>query len=227
MVEHDASLNEKTLFEPFHRRRAVAILHLQESDSRLGLERSQSGMPLPIASRMLYTSPLLSVSDVVCSAGCGGGRHEEHCEVATLAFVRSGTFVRRDRLGRHVADATGGVLRLAEPYMVDHPVPGGDHCTSLRFEPRTLREAVRGARGGRIFSRSTLAGNAELHLAHFRLLEAVREGDPVPDRGDRTAPASALHRGGGGAAARGGGEEGGGAGGGRAGADRVVSSRGA
>src|SRR5690349_1828544 len=134
-------------------------------------------MALPIASRTLYSSALVSVSDVVCSAGCGGGRHEERCEVATLAFVRSGTFVRRDRMGRHVADATRVVFfDPAEPYMVDHPVPGGDHCTSLRFEPRTLQEA---ARGGRIYERPTLAGTAELHLAHFRLLGAVREGDPV------------------------------------------------
>jgi len=132
---------------------------------------------LPIASRKLYSSALLTVSDVVCSASCGAARHEEQCDVATLAFVRSGTFVRRDRMGRHVADATRVVFfDPAEPYMVDHPVPGGDHCTSLRFEPATLQEA---ARDGRIYQRPTLAGTAELHLAHFRLLGAVREGDPV------------------------------------------------
>lgn len=137
-------------------------------------------MSLPIASRRLYSSALVTVSDVVCSAGCGAARHEEQCDVATLAFVRSGTFVRRDRMGRHVADATRVVFfDPAEPYMVDHPVPGGDHCTSLRFEPSTLREAARGSSGGRIFERPTLAGNAELHLAHFRLLGAVRDGDPV------------------------------------------------
>jgi AraC-like DNA-binding protein len=79
-----------------------------------------------------------------------------------------------------VADATRVVFfDPAEPYMVDHPVPGGDRCTSLRFDPGTLREAVRGGRGGRVFSRATLAGNAELHLAHFRLLAAIGEGDSV------------------------------------------------
>ncbi|HEY5677146.1 MAG TPA: helix-turn-helix transcriptional regulator [Myxococcales bacterium] len=136
--------------------------------------------PLPLASRTLYSSALVTVTDVVCSAGCGGARHEEWCDAATLAFVRSGTFVRRDRMGRHVADATRVVFfDPAEPYMVDHPVPGGDHCTSLRFDPGTLREAVRGAAAGRIFGRSTLAGNAELHLAHFRLLAAARSRDPV------------------------------------------------
>jgi AraC family transcriptional regulator len=135
---------------------------------------------LPLASRTLYASALVTVSDVVCSAGCGSARQEERCDVATLAFVRSGTFVRRDRMGRHVADATRVVFfDPAEPYMVDHPVPGGDHCTSLRFEPGTLREAVHDAGGGRIFSRSTLAGDAGLHLAHFRLLAATQGGDAV------------------------------------------------
>lgn len=130
----------------------------------------------------LYASPLVTVRDVVCTASCGNGRHEEHCAVATLAFVRSGAFVRRDRMGRHVADATRVVFfDPAEPYMVDHPVPGGDRCTALIFEPATLREAVRHARGEpqRIFARSSLAGDAEMHLAHRELLEAARARDSV------------------------------------------------
>lgn len=130
----------------------------------------------------LYASPLVTVRDVVCSEGCGSGRHEEHCAAATLAFVRSGAFVRRDRMGRHVADATRVVFfDPAEPYMVDHPVPGGDRCTALLFDQTTLRETVRHARGEpqRIFARATLAGSADMHLAHRRLLEAARAGDPV------------------------------------------------
>ena len=88
--------------------------------------------------------------DVVCTEGCGSGRHEEQCQAASLAFVRSGTFVRRDRMGRHVADATRVVFfDPAEPYMVDHPVPGGDRSTVLLFDEATLREAVRYARGNR------------------------------------------------------------------------------
>jgi AraC-like DNA-binding protein len=119
---------------------------------------------------------------VICSESCGNGRHEEHCAAATLAFVRSGAFVRRDRMGRHVADATRVVFfDPAEPYMVDHPVPGGDRCTALVFDQTTLREAVRHARGEpqRTFARATLAGSAEMHLAHRRLLEAARTDDPV------------------------------------------------
>ena len=130
----------------------------------------------------LYASPLVTVRDVVCSEACGNGRHEEYCAAATLAFVRSGAFVRRDRMGRHVADATRVVFfDPAEPYMVDHPVPGGDRCTALLFDQTTLREAVLHARGEpqRIFARTTLAGSAEMHLAHWHLLEAARAADPV------------------------------------------------
>src|SRR5579871_3270207 len=113
---------------------------------------------MPINATLLYASPLLRVQDVVCTEGCSHGRHEEHCKVATLAFVRSGSFVRRDRMGRHVADSTRVVFfDPAEPYMTDHPLPGGDRCTTLTFDTATLREAVRHAKGERLFDRATQA----------------------------------------------------------------------
>jgi len=120
------------------------------------------------------------VQDVVCTEGCGHGRHEERCKAASLAFVRSGSFVRRDRMGRHVADSTRVVFfDPAEPYMTDHPLPGGDRCTTLRFDAATLREAVRHARGERLFGRATQAGSAALHLAHRELLAAAQDVDTV------------------------------------------------
>ena len=128
----------------------------------------------------LYSSRLVKVQDVVCSERCGDGRHEEQCLVASLAFVRNGAFVRRDRMGRHVADATQVVFfDPTEPYMVDHPVPGGDRCTLLVFDAATLRESARPRRGDpeRVFDRTTLTGSAELHLGHRELLAGVAEGD--------------------------------------------------
>src|SRR5262245_37723593 len=130
----------------------------------------------------LYSSRLVTVQDVVCSERCGNGRHEEQCLVATIALVRSGAFVRRDRMGRHVADATRVVFfDPTEPYMVDHPVPGGDRCTVLAFNASTLRESARPMRGDpqRLFERSTLAGTAEIHLAHRELLAGARERDAM------------------------------------------------
>jgi AraC-like DNA-binding protein len=130
----------------------------------------------------LYSSPLVTVGDVLCSEGCGDGRHEESCPVASLAFVRSGTFVRRDRMGKHVADATRVVFfDPTEPYMVDHPLPGGDRCTTVSFDPKTLREALKPRRGEpeRVFDRTTLAGSSEIHLLHRELLLATSLGDGV------------------------------------------------
>jgi AraC-like DNA-binding protein len=130
----------------------------------------------------LYSSRLVTVQDVRCSERCGNGRHEESCVVASIALVRSGAFVRRDRMGKHVADATRVVFfDPAEPYMVDHPVPGGDRCTVLRFDTATLRESRRPARGDpeRVFDRATLVGTAELHLAHRELINGVGAGDGV------------------------------------------------
>lgn len=132
--------------------------------------------------RTLYSSPLVTVGDVVCTEGCGNGRHEEHCSVASIALVRSGTFVRRDRLGKHVADATQVVFfDPAEPYMVDHPLPGGDRCTCIAFGLETLREAQRAKRGDPegVFGKSTLAGSSEIHLLHRELLLATQLGDSV------------------------------------------------
>lgn len=137
---------------------------------------------MSLTSHTLYSSPLLQVRDVLCTEACGHGRHEESCPVASLALVRSGTFVRRDRMGRHVADATRVVFfDPNEPYMVDHPVPGGDRCTALMFDAATLREAVRHRRGEpeRVFGRATLAGTAAMHLAHRELLAAARDGGAV------------------------------------------------
>ena len=56
---------------------------------------------MALDSHTLYASHLVTVRDVVCTEGCGDGRHEEVCPVASLALVRSGSFVRRDRMGRH------------------------------------------------------------------------------------------------------------------------------
>jgi AraC family transcriptional regulator len=128
----------------------------------------------------LYTSALVSVDDVVCTEGCGDGRHEEHCPAARIVLVRSGTFVRRDRLGRHVADATRVMFFDAdETYKVDHPLPGGDRCTTLLFAPAVLREAVRHGRGDpeRYFDRVTVQASSELHLLHRELLLAAQLGD--------------------------------------------------
>jgi len=130
--------------------------------------------------QILYSSPLLQIGDVLCTEGCGHGRHEESCPVSSLALVRRGTFVRRDRLGRHVADATRAVFfNGGEPYTVDHPLPGGDQCTSLVFVEPVLREAVRQPRGEseQPFKAAVNAVEPAVQLAHRKLLAAAKAGD--------------------------------------------------
>jgi AraC-like DNA-binding protein len=130
----------------------------------------------------LYSSSLVTVADVQCTEACGPGRHEENCPVASIALVRSGTFVRRDRMGKYVVDATRVVFfDPADSYMVDHPIPGGDRCTAVSLAPATLREALRPRRGEpeRVFDKTTLAGSSELHLLHRELLLATQLGDGV------------------------------------------------
>jgi AraC-like DNA-binding protein len=132
--------------------------------------------------KTLYASPLVSVSDVLCTEGCGNGRHEEHCTVASIALVRHGTFVRRDSSGRHVADASRVFFfDPTQPYTVDHPMQGGDRCTALIFPAETLRETARQPRGepNRLFDRSSIPGNADIHLAHRELLHAAAHSDSL------------------------------------------------
>ena len=137
---------------------------------------------MSLVASTLHSSPLVEVRDVVCSEACGRGRHEEGCRAASLALVRHGTFVRRDPLGRHVIDPTRVVFfDPVDTYVVDHPVPGGDRCTTLTFAVATLREIARPLRGSpdRLFGRATLAGGAAIGLAHRELLDAARDGDPI------------------------------------------------
>jgi AraC family transcriptional regulator len=140
------------------------------------------GSYMSLVASTLHASPLVQVRDVVCSEACGHGRREERSVAASVALVRRGTFVRRDRLGRHVADATRVVLfDPVDPYVVDHPVPGGDRCTTLTFDPATLRESARPRRGqpDRVFTQATVASGAGVKLAHRELLAGARDGDAL------------------------------------------------
>lgn len=135
---------------------------------------------MPRTACLLHSSPLVTVHDIVCTEGCGHGREEEATARPTLVLVRHGTFVRRDQLGRHVADATR-VLYFdpAVPYVVDHPHAGGDRCTAFAFADTLLEEAATppARAGGRVFAAGSRAGTPALHKAHRSLLAAVRAAD--------------------------------------------------
>ena len=91
----------------------------------------------------LFDSSLVTVTDVCCrpsDAGCGG---EEDCDSPRIAFTRTGVFVKHVGRERVVADLNHVVFFNArEPYRVSHPVAGGDDCTSFRFDPAVIADAI-------------------------------------------------------------------------------------
>ena len=90
----------------------------------------------------LYSSNILSITDVRCRAHSVHRSAEEHSPTNDVVFPRRGCFVRH--LGRFeaVADAnTVHFFRMHEPYRISHPVSGGDDCTCLSFAPDVLVDA--------------------------------------------------------------------------------------
>lgn len=96
-----------------------------------------------LRSTTLFRGTLLAIHDVACRPNdhrCGG---VECSNTATITFVRRGVFVRHRGRREELADATRILFfRPDDPIRVSHPVAGGDDCTSLRFEPDVLSEAL-------------------------------------------------------------------------------------
>ena len=91
----------------------------------------------------IYKSDIVTISDVRCrphGPECGP---EEHSSSDSIAFARSGLFVKHVGRTEAVVDPNHVLFfGLDEVYRVSHPVPGGDDCTSFSFAPNVLRDAV-------------------------------------------------------------------------------------
>src|SRR5262249_44036790 len=94
--------------------------------------------------RLLFTGPLMRVTDVICRASCGAGRDDEHNEVPELVVPRRGVFIVQRGRQRIVADPTTAVV-LRDEYRVSHPADGGDRCLALALPPELVEEALGGA----------------------------------------------------------------------------------
>ncbi|HXE58746.1 MAG TPA: AraC family transcriptional regulator [Gemmatimonadales bacterium] len=93
--------------------------------------------------RLLHGGPLVRIVDYHCRASHSGPGAEEVSTEDTVVFTRRGVFVKHVGGRRIVLDANHvHFYRAGEPYRVSHPVPGGDDCTSFRFAPDLLREAL-------------------------------------------------------------------------------------
>jgi AraC family transcriptional regulator len=98
----------------------------------------------PLTFRTLYDSPLVSVRDYQCRAGCGSAGAEERPDSDQIVLLRYGAF--RKHFGRRsvTADVNQAVFFSKESiYRVSHPADCGDRGTILVASPRVLKEIVR------------------------------------------------------------------------------------
>lgn len=94
-----------------------------------------------IVSRLLLTTPTVTLADVCCSHSFRGRSAEERASATHLVFPYRGVFVRH--LGHDDALAGPGQLLLFNPtesYRVSHPLAGGDDCLDLVVDEALLRE---------------------------------------------------------------------------------------
>jgi AraC-like DNA-binding protein len=91
----------------------------------------------------LFCGNAVSIHDVTCRPNCHRCGDVECSHTASIVFVRRGAFVRHRGRREEFADATRVVfLNTDDPFRVSHPISGGDDCTSVRFAPDVLAEAL-------------------------------------------------------------------------------------
>jgi len=92
----------------------------------------------------LFSSPLVSIVDYRCRAGCGHQTTEEHSDSNDIVLLRNGAFCRHFGANIVTADVNRVVFFSKEStYRVSHPSEHGDRGTVLRLSPNVLGEMVR------------------------------------------------------------------------------------
>ena len=97
-------------------------------------------MPDSFQSPTLFRSALVTISDISCRPHCVSCGPEEEASIHGLVFPRRGIFIRHlSQKNQVVAEPTRVLFfNRHEVYRVSHPVPGGDDCTTVSFEERSL-----------------------------------------------------------------------------------------
>lgn len=91
----------------------------------------------------LYCSSTVAIDDVCCRARAHGCGPEEWTTEHSIAFVRSGVFIKQVGSRQVVADANQALyFNRHEAYRVSHPVMGGDECTTFWFAPDVLLAGI-------------------------------------------------------------------------------------
>ena len=94
--------------------------------------------------RSLYDSPLVSLRDYRCRAGCGAPGDEEQPDADQIVLLRYGAF--RKHFGRRsvTADVNQAVFfSKKSSYRVSHPADCGDRGTVFVASPQVLNDIVR------------------------------------------------------------------------------------
>jgi AraC-like DNA-binding protein len=133
--------------------------------------------------RVLYRSPVVTVTEVHCRPRdhrCGG---EETTGQHQIVFVRRGCFVKHVHRREVVADPNQVLFfTRGEPYRVSHPVAGGDECVTLTLPPEGLRDLLQsgtpstGERLDRPFERSHCPSGPLTDLLQRAVFHVLRHG---------------------------------------------------
>src|ERR1700761_1924339 len=125
---------------------------------------------------MLAAGGGYSLAEVCCPGGPGRFAQPEAEHGHVLVTTYRGAFVRRVA-GREVF-VDGSVAYLSAPGTVEefaHPVPGGDVCAVIRFDPGLIASLSGGARA---LADPALPMNGASELALRQATELARAGDP-------------------------------------------------
>lgn len=101
------------------------------------------GMSRCLQSSCIHSSSTVEIENVRCRPTDAGRGAEERASLPGFAFVRSGVFIKHVNAREIVADANHVIFfDRDQDYRISHPLPGGDDCTALSFDPHVFRDAV-------------------------------------------------------------------------------------
>jgi AraC-like DNA-binding protein len=125
--------------------------------------------------RTLLNRDGIQIADVACRHEHGQGGQAHRAGRYAVVFIRRGCFVRSADGVEGFLDPTGiYCIKPGQEQRYDHPLPGGDDCTSVRLAPRLLGSLWGGEPA---LPSSPLPSSTAIDLQHRLLLTAARRGN--------------------------------------------------
>lgn len=128
-----------------------------------------------LSERTVLNREGIQIADVTCRHVHGQGGQIQRAERHAVVFIRRGCFVRSaDGAERFLDPIHIYCIKPGQEQRYDHPLPGGDDCTSIRLVPQLL-----GSLWGSdpALPCNPLPSSAEIDLQHRLLLAAARRGN--------------------------------------------------